>query len=143
MPGEQAVCYVNPNDPTEAVLERGFTNELYLGLIPLIFVLVGGSGLFFTLRGSRPPAEQLPTSSWVPTTTVVSDKFEASSFASPSGSLVLEAKVSPKGKLIGVIAFSLVWNGIVSVFVWQAVQSWQQGEPEWGLNIFLVPFVLL
>jgi hypothetical protein len=142
-PGEQTVCYVNPNDPNDAVLERGFTNELYFGLIPLVFALVGGGGLLFTLRGARSKTEQLPASTWQPTIRDVSDKFAALGFAPSSGSVVLEANVSPKGKLIGITAFSLVWNGIVSVFVWQAVQSWQQGEPEWGLTLFMIPFVLV
>ena len=35
----------------------------------------------------------------------------------------------------------LFWNGIVSVFVSGAVESWRAGHPEWGLNIFMIPFV--
>src|SRR5437868_7655480 len=36
-PGTQATCYVNRRDPNDAVLERGFTPDLFLGLIPMIF----------------------------------------------------------------------------------------------------------
>src|SRR4051812_630290 len=33
-PGKSAVCYVNPNDPTQAVLVPGFTPAMWFGLIP-------------------------------------------------------------------------------------------------------------
>jgi hypothetical protein len=45
------VCYVNPNNPSEAVLKRGFHAKLLLALFPLPFLLVGIGGLAGTLRG--------------------------------------------------------------------------------------------
>src|SRR5690606_7770662 len=36
-PGSEAVCYVDPNDPTQAAIERGYTADLLYGLIPLVF----------------------------------------------------------------------------------------------------------
>jgi len=48
--GMRTVCYVNPKDPTDAVIERGYTWELLVGLIPLVFVGIGGVGLVRTLR---------------------------------------------------------------------------------------------
>ncbi|HYH63934.1 MAG TPA: hypothetical protein VD866_04480 [Urbifossiella sp.] len=44
---------------------------------------------------------------------------------------------------VGVLAVALFWNGIVSVFVWQAVAAWLRGNPEWFLMVFLIPFVLI
>lgn len=46
-------CYVNPADPYEAVLERVFTWEFILAAIPLFFILLAGTGLFFTVRYAR------------------------------------------------------------------------------------------
>ena len=58
--GASATCYVNPNNPTDAVLERGFTPDLWFGLIPLVFVAVGAGGIFSTLRGRRRAKSESP-----------------------------------------------------------------------------------
>ncbi len=44
---------------------------------------------------------------------------------------------------VGVLAAAAFWNGIVSVFVWQAVDALRRGNPEWFLMVFLIPFVLV
>lgn len=44
---------------------------------------------------------------------------------------------------LGVLGAAAFWNGIVSVFVWQAVQGLLRGNPEWFLMVFLIPFVLI
>jgi hypothetical protein len=51
--------------------------------------------------------------------------------------------VSPVGKVLGTLFFALFWNGIVSIFVWQAWKAWHSGHPDWFLSIFLIPFVLV
>jgi len=52
-PGRLTVCYVNPNDATDAVLTRDATPDMWFGLLPLIFVAVGGGGMFFVWRAAR------------------------------------------------------------------------------------------
>lgn len=49
-PGSSTTCRVNPDDPTEAVLNRGFRGEMALGLIPLVFFAVGVGGIMTTVR---------------------------------------------------------------------------------------------
>ena len=49
-PGTRAVCFVNPNDPTDVVLDRGFSNDVWFGLIPLVFFIIGIAGLIWTVR---------------------------------------------------------------------------------------------
>jgi MFS family permease len=44
---------------------------------------------------------------------------------------------------LGVFAMAAFWNGIVSVFVWQVVQGFRNGRPEWFQVVFLIPFVLV
>jgi uncharacterized protein DUF3592 len=44
-------CYVNPDEPAEAVLNRDFSAEYAFGLVPLLFMLVGLGGMVFALRG--------------------------------------------------------------------------------------------
>lgn len=48
--GSAAICYVDPADPTRAVLERGLSRDLWIGLLPLIFVAVGAGGIAFAIR---------------------------------------------------------------------------------------------
>jgi hypothetical protein len=48
------ICYVNPRDPSEAVLTRGFQANLLVGLLPLPFLAAGIGGVL----GSLPPKRQ-------------------------------------------------------------------------------------
>ena len=59
------------------------------------------------------------------------------------GSLRLEPKHGPVGRLIGSLLVALFWNGIVSVFLWKAAEGWRSGSPDGCLTLFLVPFVLV
>jgi hypothetical protein len=55
-PGSSATCYINPDDPADAVLLRP---ALWIALfIPfsLVFVLLGGGGIYGLLRRKRDPA---------------------------------------------------------------------------------------
>ena len=57
--------------------------------------------------------------------------------------LVLKPAVSPWTMLFGLMFICLFWNGIVSVFVVQAINSWRYGHPEWGMMILQIPFVVI
>ena len=43
--GDTATCYVDPENPAEAVIHRGFTWVYLIALMPLIFIAVGGGGM--------------------------------------------------------------------------------------------------
>ena len=127
--GASATCWVDPRNPSRSVLERRLGPRHLLTLIPLLFVLAGWA---VTKHGwkkmrSLQAAEQHPP-----------EDVEAI-----EGSLLLEPQVGPVGKLGGSLFFALFWNGIVSVFVFQAWKGWQSGSPDWFLTIFLIPFVLV
>ena len=135
-PGSRATCYVNPADLVDAVLERGYTSDLWFGLIPGVFALVGATGMFFGTRYAlRKRAEALGLHdarlSTLPRTT--GDGLP----------VTLKPAASPPMKLIGITFFALFWNGIVSVFVWQVVKGWKTGHGEWALTLFMIPFVLV
>ena len=51
-PLTRTLCYVNPEEPAEAVLNRDFSPAYAFGLVPLLFVAVGLGGIIFTLRGT-------------------------------------------------------------------------------------------
>ena len=50
---------------------------------------------------------------------------------------------SPGWALFGTLAFCVIWNGIVAVFVVMAVRGHLAGQPDWFLTLFIIPFVLI
>jgi len=146
--GAGTLCYVNPNDPFEAVIERGFTGDYLFGLMPLIFTLIGIGGLVFAIKALRSAKPDAAIPSW-PAPTSPADasttgwSWSGSEDAELSDRLVLEPSMGPVGKLGCSIVIALFWNGFLSIFVWQIVQSWRAGNPEWFVSIILTPFVLI
>ena len=99
-PGSEAACYVNPDDPTDAVLNRDWTVEMWFGLIPLAFVLVGGGGMIAMVRSKRKRKYRCDAEMTIPYEAVLK-----------SGSRV--------AKFIGHVLFAIFWNGIVvGLFIW-------------------------
>ncbi|MBZ5536921.1 MAG: DUF3592 domain-containing protein [Acidobacteriia bacterium] len=145
-PGQQVICFVDPDEPRSAVLERGITSDLYLGLFPLAFLLIGGVGLTYTIRNMQKKRAS-SQASWLPSSALSrSQTLSASSplsMASSSMPLTLKPQTSPTAKLLGIIVFSAFWNGIISVFISQALKTWRAGFPDWFLTLFMVPFVLV
>jgi hypothetical protein len=127
--GTATTCWVKSGNPARSVLDRQFRPRYLLGLIPLVFVIVGGALAIhgWKLMRSRQSKDESP------------EKFNTSN----AGPLVLKPQVGPVGKVAGSLFFALFWNGIVSVFVWQAWKGWEAGRPDWFLTIFLIPFVLV
>lgn len=188
--GRETICFVDPQRPHEAVLLRDYSWDMLLGLIPLIFLIVGLGGIFFTLRSGRSrwrksAADRLRDE--FPTAAQDSHRLEApprrepafaatadarpsppryehpdggqhadeeegeeedheAAFIEPRrapGPLTLKPESSPLGSFLAVFLFSLVWNGILSVFLYQAIGGFLRGRPEWFLSLFLIPFVVI
>jgi hypothetical protein len=147
--GAQRTCYVNPDDPSEAVINRDFVPTMLFGLFPLIFVAVGGIGLLFVtgrVRIGSGRRGKVSKTEWLPDD--VQSKVErglqrgyVEDFA--PGPVTLKPRFSPWGKLGAALFFGIIWNGITSVFVTIAVRSHLKGDPEWFLTIFIIPFVLV
>jgi hypothetical protein len=138
-PGTRTVCYVNPADPSAAVIDRSPGPRYLVGLVPLLFLAVGVGGVVFALRQKgRTVVAGVPASRSRSTFTPA-----PSSAAEETGPRELRPNVTPLGKFAGLTLLALFWNGIVSVFVWQAVQSWRAGQPDGCLTAFLIPFVLV
>ena len=136
--GSTQSCYVNPGQPLEAVLKPDLGLGVLLGLVPLILVLIGAGGLFAMLKKGHKTGAQ-------------AQRFSATS---PTGYPDLNSdspdqpiEFQPGGKRLAgffiAVAIALFWNGIVSVFLWQVVESFRAGSPEWFLTIFMIPFVLV
>jgi hypothetical protein len=127
-PGIRATCYVDPDAPGEAVLTRDFQPAYLVGLFPLLFVFAGAFGMrwaFSKARQASTPAESR----------------QAAFLA--RGPSELNAPASPLMKLFGAIFIAAFWNGIVSVFLWQAAEGWRHGHPDACLSLFMLPFVVV
>ena len=129
--GAEVTCWVDPEDPYEAVIERGFSTDYLFGLVPLLFALVGLGGMVVVVVGARSVKKSAAGPHWRPPP------------ATPSGPVELEPASGPLGKLGCSIAVALLWNGLVSVFVWIFVKEWMAGSRDWFLALFLTPFVLI
>jgi len=135
------VCYVNPKHPSEAVLKRGFHAKLLLALFPLPFIAVGIGGIYFTLRSKKRNASG--ATKWMPKECrPVADEVSILRQAD-AGPVTLQPRHSPRAKLTGAIIFALIWNGVVSVMVFQVIGGFQHGQPRWGMTLFSLPFVLV
>jgi len=140
-PGMRAPCWVDPADPRQAVLERGLSPALLVGLFPLLFLAIGAGGITWAVHAARSK----------PTPPVLAaDPSAAFGVAAPAGAtgdgsapVELRPTLTPLGKLAAFTFFSLFWNGIVSVFLVQIYQERGHGSPDGCAMLFLVPFVLV
>ncbi|MBN1507074.1 MAG: DUF3592 domain-containing protein [Sedimentisphaerales bacterium] len=126
------VCYVNPENPSQAVLKRGFHAKLLLALFPLPFLLVGVGGLVRTIRGKTDIAAS-PRSPTVSEPTRIVDPLSLLRPADTAPA-ALTPKFSARAKLVGAILIAVFWNGIVCVFLATA---------GWFTLVFLIPFVAI
>jgi uncharacterized protein DUF3592 len=133
--GARVVCFVNPEDPNEAVLSRDWSVFYLIGLVPLAMVACGVFGLVKLLQGGAPPSPAARPA-WLPT-----PQGEAGPEA--FGPLELRPRQGPLGRFFGTLFVAAFWNGITGVFVWQIAASFRQGSPEWGAALFISIFVLI
>ena len=135
--GTRTFCYVDPDDPTEAVLSRSFPLSMLYGLLPLVFILIGGGGLAFLAVAALKPDAVGNTHPWL------SNQAAALLDADPDalGPATLRPETSRRLHVVGRAILALGWNGGVAVFVAHCVDGWLQGRGNWLITVFLLPFV--
>lgn len=135
--GRRFTCWVDPDDPSEAVIERGLSGESWIAVVPLLFVAVGGGGVVFALvgrrrkrrgGGKRRKRRRRPERTPIP---------------AAGRPLALEPAQGPWTKLFVLLFIAAFWNGITGVFVWQVVEGWRTGAPDGCLTVFILPFVAI
>ncbi|MEO0513806.1 MAG: DUF3592 domain-containing protein [Planctomycetota bacterium] len=152
--GHRTTAYVNPDDPTVAVLSRGWNHNIWFVGIPLVFVVIGGGGLFWMLRsGSRGDSKTRGATGadrvgprsvddWLPA--LVKKTLRDGGIDGRVGGDDLDA-VSPTksrwGKLGFVLLFTLIWEGVTFAVVWNIVQDGIKDNVVPAL--FMIPFVLV
>jgi hypothetical protein len=128
--GVRTVCYVDPADPADAVIDRGLSRDLWFGLLPLLFAIIGVAIIVFAVRNAHPQPTNAAQRA-APIRTGDSDR--------------LKDAQSPLRTLIALGVMCLFWNGIVSVFVHQAYfgLSGRADFFDWFQRIFCIPFILV
>lgn len=120
--GSKLTVYANPADPLDSVVRRDMGPALFLGLIPVVFAVVGAIFLVALRRGTLASSPSFPQ-----------DRQRHAATVKRSGTRF--------GQFVGILFFALFWNGIVSVFVYQTVKEWRGGHHPVFQTLFLVPFV--
>jgi len=142
-PGTRFQCYVDPADPTQAVINRDITSWYYMGLIFFaafagIPLLVGG----FVVRGlSATRAARRRADTPLRARTLDDGSIDT---VTGLGPLVLQPTAPPFGKLVAATIICLFWNGIVGVFTYFEIQGFM-GAQEWSwfMAIFLLLFQII
>ena len=104
-PGTKTTCFVDPHDPTQAVLQRDFTPGMLAGLIPLVFFFVGVGGLVWFFFGGGRSSKVMPSSEGM------APWLRRADWA--SGRVVASARPA----MIGAWVFTCVWNLIAAPFL--------------------------
>lgn len=131
-------CWVNPANPSDAVLIRSPGWEMLFGIIPLIFFLVGLGGVYAAFqRGQSHVSAAVP---------ILPDPQPHAGFslARPGdGPAQLKLTQSRGVKFAAFALFAVFWNGILSVFLAQLFAGWSTGVVSLFLSLFLIPFVVV
>lgn len=136
-PGSTLTCYVNPQKPWQAIVNRNPGASALFVLFPLPFLGIGIGGMVWSLKKKRAEKARLvdPISSGQapPSATLIQDLPER----------ILSAGKSRWINLSAALFVCAFWNGIVSIPIGIAWNAWKKGNPETFLMIFLIPFVLI
>ncbi len=155
--GKEYPCWYDPRDPSRVVLKRGYTWFAWLMLFfPVPFLAIGGAGLFYVVWSWGKSAERRAMLAQVPARLDLFDHTggvepqcpyvpsDADLTDSPGTRLMFRLPVASRGWSLAILGgITLVWNLIVAWWTWEAVELLLQGNPDWLLTIFLLPFLLI
>jgi hypothetical protein len=147
-PGTKFECYVDPADPTRAVINRTVTFWYLFGMI--FFVMFAGIpsaigvAVLYGKRRDRAATKSLVAHTQSASFDSTGGRF-ASAFATGdsggTGPVILKPSSSPLGKLIGVTFICLFWNSIVGTFTFLEYRMFANGDSGlWPMAAFLLIF---
>jgi len=142
-PGTKFQCYVDPADPTQAVINRDITYWYYFGLI--FFAGFAGIpllvGTFVVRQRSTTRAARENAETSMRARALSGDPIGT---VAEFGPVVLQPTVSPMGKLITATIVCLFWNGLVGVFTYFEIREFgSAGGGGWGMALFLLLFQII
>jgi hypothetical protein len=157
--GQEYPGWYDPRQPETVVLARGYTWFAWLMLaVPAAFISIGGGGLIYSILTWGKSTERLAATAQTtpgldffmpPAKNAPPDPFPnvpnpQQSNDSPGTFLAYRLPAGTAGwSLVATAVVCVLWNVAVAVFVRMDVQSFQRGEPDWWLTIFIVPFAIV
>ena len=144
----RTVCYVNPDNPAESVLRNGLTPSAWWALFPLPFIVIGAGGIIFALRqrgkNRRPVSSTLTTGPSVAAAPLTAPQEWLPEFRGPGDAMKLRSASTPARRALALLAVTLFWNGIVSIFVVSIIdEALDKGEIPWFPAAFISLFVVV
>ena len=153
--GREYPCWYDPHDPSQVVLVRSHGVFAWLILlVPASFMAIGGGGLVYTFLNWGKSAER--RAALAQRAASLAPFYEPDSIGlrfpcvpaqdnltnSPGTTLAFRLPSDvPTWRMVGTLLIALFWNGIVSVFVVVAAESFARHEPEWFLSLALLPLL--
>ncbi|MEJ6644770.1 MAG: DUF3592 domain-containing protein [Akkermansiaceae bacterium] len=144
-PGTPLIVWVNPKEPGDAIITRKLAPQIWI-MIPFStpFLLVGILGTGYGLSGGWfYRRSQKLKSELAPNAPPKISKTLEQEFQNPNQKLLFTAM---EGSYTGIalLAVSVFWNGIVTVFLIAMTQKLMNGEKQGAyLALFLIPFVIV
>lgn len=151
-PGQKVSCWVNPDDPHQAVIDRSLPEQTLMGLFfstPFLVMGVAGVGSlalpflrqwFATRRRTQLTA--LVAAGWLPDWVLRPFGDDGDAHANDVALAIAADERLPLA--VGVTFLNLFWNGIVAVFVYAEVAGLLEGDGGDGLlALFLIPFIVI
>ncbi|MEM1108149.1 MAG: DUF3592 domain-containing protein [Planctomycetota bacterium] len=151
--GKQVSAYVNPKDPGQAFLYRGWSHNIWFAGIPLLFVLIGGGGMLGVFWSGRKAAWKTKNAKrservgprsqdeWLPKFARSDERDGAIDGQARSDTNTVSPTGSRWGKLGFVVAFALIWDAVVAVVVVSMLKDGVSGNVV--PLLFMIPFVLV
>jgi hypothetical protein len=140
--GARVDAWVDPREPSSAVLDRSLGWFMWFSLLPLVFLAIGVGGMAFTLRAGKGGA--VTPLAWLPKEgrdaaappapaldggTAWSDGMARVGLAQlPEGPITIAMSKSRWGGFLGLLFFTLVWNGIVGTAIWAIAREGKLGH---------------
>ena len=156
IPGQEYPCWYDPSDPHTVVLVRGYRGWFWLTLMIWVsLLLIGGGGIVFRIftwgalvERRSALVKQAASLDLFDPTRAKSDfptiPRPANITDSPGTALAFRLPViaSAGWTLFVWLIVCLLWNGLVSIFVFWTVDTHLEGNPDWRLTGMTIPFVL-
>lgn len=130
-PGSNAICYVDPADPSWAVLNRNWSWMYAIGGFFLIVVVVGLALIFGSLRSPKVARAVSPLGTTIAVETLPSD----------AAARVLESTISPRQTLVSSLVFVILWYLILGAVGWGFLHEglgWDNAIPAGIIAIMLL-----
>lgn len=155
--GEQYECWYDPLNPQRVIIARGYSQWYWmLLLVPAGFIVIGSGGLIYTLwhwgkspehRAAQGQLGQIDLFEEIDAAakgfpTVPHDSNITNS---PGTHLKyrLPIHMSQGWRLFAATVVGLIWNGIVIGFIVLAVRKHLEGDADWKLDLFILPFFVV